>query len=203
MRRPWSVDSVERGHVDMSLRADAATREAFPFAFSIRARFCVCPGALEIRAVIHNDDDRAMPFSAGWHPYLPTPEPPLKDATLVDIPATAAGRYDETFTRIAEWHSPLPFPLRPSHPRFCDTLHRTGAGAVRVVWPDGFGVALEAYDDGAAMPFWQLHTEPDKPYICVEPWSSPPNALNSGEHLTVLAPGASRIMAFAIRREEI
>jgi galactose mutarotase-like enzyme len=193
---------VAQEHVEVSLRADAATREMYPFAFSIHARLCVCPGALEIRVVILNEDDREMPFSAGWHPYLPTPGPPLKNATLVDIPAMASGRYDETFARIAKWDAPLLFPLRPSHPRFCDTLHRVRDGAARVVWPDGFGVALEASDDGVAMRYWQLHTEPDKPYVCVEPWSSPPNALNSGEHLTVLAPGESRTLSFAIRREE-
>lgn len=199
MRRPWTVDGVTGDSVDLSFRTDADTRATFPFEFSLRMRCRVQPGVLEVGVEIQHEGDVAMPFSAGWHPYFLTPDAPVKDAMQIDLPATASGRYDESFTQIPGWDAPLGFPLRPDHPRFRDTLHRAGPGPARVLWPDGYLVELEATAGDGPMPYWQLHTEPDRPYVCVEPWSSPPNALNSGQDLQWLKPGGAWAMSLSIR----
>jgi galactose mutarotase-like enzyme len=45
------------------------------------------------------------------------------------------------------------------------------------------------YDDAySAVVFW---TVKGKPYYCIEPWTATRNALNTGENLIYLDPGAS------------
>ncbi|MFM7909365.1 MAG: aldose epimerase, partial [Microcystis sp.] len=43
----------------------------------------------------------------------------------------------------------------------------------------------------------------DKNYICLEPWSAPRNALNTGEHLTYLEPQSSREAIVEMRVNQI
>ncbi len=202
MRRPWAVVDRSDGALSMESVSDGATRAAYPFDFRLRYTCRVAPGALLLEFAVSNPGDASMPFGAGWHPFFAAPGIPEKTRMAVDVPAVASGRYDDTYTRIAQWNAPLPFPLRPDHPLFRDTLHQAGPGTVRVSWPDGFTLALDAkIGGGVPLPFWQLHTDPDRPFVCVEPWTSPPNALNSGEHLLRLAPGDTWTMSLEIRCE--
>jgi galactose mutarotase-like enzyme len=39
---------------------------------------------------------------------------------------------------------------------------------------------------------WVVWTLPGKPFVCLEPWTCPGNALNTGEGLVRLSPGATR-----------
>jgi galactose mutarotase-like enzyme len=48
------------------------------------------------------------------------------------------------------------------------------------------GVVLRASEHYT---LWVVWTVAGKEFICVEPWTSPGNALNSGERLLTLAPG--------------
>jgi galactose mutarotase-like enzyme len=41
---------------------------------------------------------------------------------------------------------------------------------------------------------WVVWTLQGKDFVCVEPWTCPANALNSGEHLLELAPGEVRTL---------
>jgi galactose mutarotase-like enzyme len=49
-------------------------------------------------------------------------------------------------------------------------------------------IILSYSDLYSTLVFW---TVKGKDYYCLEPWSAPRNALNTGEHLTELSPGAS------------
>jgi len=45
---------------------------------------------------------------------------------------------------------------------------------------------------------WVLWTLPGKDFVCLEPWTTPANALTAGEGLLELAPGESRELHVAI-----
>ncbi|MEO0936273.1 MAG: aldose epimerase, partial [Cyanobacteria bacterium J06641_2] len=49
-------------------------------------------------------------------------------------------------------------------------------------------ITLEYDDNFSTLVFW---TVKGKDFYCLEPWSAPRNAMNTGEHLTVLNPGAT------------
>jgi galactose mutarotase-like enzyme len=52
---------------------------------------------------------------------------------------------------------------------------------------DGSRIELRASRDLA---IWVVWTLADKDFVCVEPWTAPGDALNSGERLIQLEPGA-------------
>ncbi len=195
MRRPWRVENQTTSRVELSL--DATAEESYPFSARLTMVIEVRDQSLLMALEIENAGAAAMPFSAGWHPYFLTPDAgPEKGGVSVRLPAREVGRYNESYTGITSWEEPLPNPLVPTHPLFKEVLHRVDSGSVEIRWPDGFALQLTAkLDGGAPFPFWQMHTEHGKPFVCVEPWSSPPNALNSGESLLHLAPGARWTMS--------
>ncbi|MCO5045354.1 MAG: hypothetical protein J5I99_01005 [Verrucomicrobia bacterium] len=198
MRRPWRVKEQASDRVVLSL--DAMAEEGYPFMARLSMEIEAQPRRVLLEAEIENCGDTPMPFSGGWHPYFLTPDAgPGKGGVCVRLPARQAGRYDPSYTHIPEWSEPLPSPLVPTHPLFKEVLHRVDSGAVSVDWPGLLSLELRAeLDSGTPFPFWQLHTEREKPFVCVEPWSSPPNALNSGESLLHLAPSARRRMQMTI-----
>lgn len=65
----------------------------------------------------------------------------------------------------------------------------------RLVSKGGYGVELEA---SISMPWTQVFTSPQRE-LAVEPMTAPPNALNSGEDLTVLAPGERMNVSWSVR----
>ena len=70
---------------------------------------------------------------------------------------------------------------------------------------EGFHSVLLTSADGStsaefvpAAPFAQVFAPSGQQFICFEPMTAPANALNSGDGLTVLAPGDSHRAAFRI-----
>jgi galactose mutarotase-like enzyme len=47
---------------------------------------------------------------------------------------------------------------------------------------------------------WVVWTLRGRDFVCVEPWTCPGNALNTGEGLIVLAPGEARALKLTIAR---
>ena len=65
----------------------------------------------------------------------------------------------------------------------------------RLVREDGCGVELEASE---SMPWTQIFTSPQRE-LAVEPMTAPPNALATGEDVTVLAPGERMSVTWSVR----
>ncbi len=45
---------------------------------------------------------------------------------------------------------------------------------------------------------WVVWTLPGKDFVCLEPWTTPANAMNDGDGLLVLAPGEHRELFVSI-----
>ena len=56
--------------------------------------------------------------------------------------------------------------------------------------------------EGGGFHRWVIWTLPGRDFVCLEPWTAPGNALNTGEGLTVLGPGESRKLALSIRSRD-
>jgi galactose mutarotase-like enzyme len=63
-----------------------------------------------------------------------------------------------------------------------------GSDLCALHYPDGARLDVRASPDFARWVIWTLG---GKDFVCVEPWTAPGNALNTGEALTVLAAGAA------------
>jgi aldose 1-epimerase len=158
--RPWRV--VERGSDSCACRLEGGGGDDYPWRFRLTARWRVSAGLVGLGLVVENLDRADMPFGIGLHPYLLV-EP---DAS-VEVPAEAAWPHEGGIP--SGQPAPLGGPWRWADLPPASSTLLTGlpdgdvearAGAARLRWPgDRFGEVV-------------LYRPPDRPSVCVEPWSS-------------------------------
>ncbi len=200
--REWSLVSVASDTVELEL--SVAREPGWPWPFHLSVVYRVTDSGLRASFAMRNDADESMPAACGFHLY-----------------PSALGAATDTCTLTVPDHHVLPLDERglPAGPERDDTdvlpardntlagtlldhcLHPVPAPPPQFVLrrPDGAGVALTASpelswfqvftpDAAAGMPY---PGRPDGRAVAVEPMTAPPDALNSGTDLTVLAPGDS------------
>jgi len=182
----WSVLERAPAEVTLRLESSGATFAAYPFAFGTSLRYRIEASALAIEARIENRGPRAMPFGFGTHPYFALGTP---NAFTITSPATRA--FDNVTRR------EVAFDAR--------TLV-LGASEIDLHLIDHTGPSIAFSTDVARVTIdapeharWVIWSPPGKPFVCVEPWTSPGNALNTGAGLSTLAPGETRTLTQTFR----
>jgi galactose mutarotase-like enzyme len=172
----WSVASREPARVTLLLHSDASTLLQYPWPFEIRLRFDLAEHLLRIATHVRNPGTEPLPFALGFHPYFN-----VADKARARIRSGATRAFDNVTRTTAPFTG---FDLTAAEV----DLHL-------VDHPDDH-LDLDLGDDHeivvrAAPHFrrWVVWTLASKPFVCVEPWTAPGNALNTGSELTVLAPG--------------
>jgi galactose mutarotase-like enzyme len=192
---PWSVTEHQEGEaasVTLELTADASTFSSYPFDFSVRYTYVVQGNTLEIRQVYENCSDRPMPLSFGFHPYFYVGD---KSQLSFEIPATqwqdkATGE-SRSFSGTFDFNAAeLDMALYPISGQVATVTD--GARSCKLI--------LEYDRCFSTLVFWTLK---GKDFYCLEPWSAPRNALNTGKELTTLAPGTSLETSVKMRVEKV
>jgi galactose mutarotase-like enzyme len=192
---PWQVSkqSTETAaSLTLELNSNPATRQVYPFDFQLIFTYQLQGNSLKIHQKVINLSPEKMPFSIGFHPYFQVTD---KTRLSFDIPSSQyldqrsktlhsySGHFDFNLEEID-----AAFPQITRHQSsFSDSYHQRQI--------------ILGYDDlYTTIVFWTLK---DKNYICLEPWSAPRNALNTGEHLTYLEPQSSREAIVEMRVNQI
>ncbi|MFN9734517.1 MAG: aldose epimerase [Microcystis sp.] len=192
---PWQVSkqSTETAaSLTLELNSNEATRQVYPFDFQLIFTYQLQGNSLKIHQKVINLSPEKMPFSIGLHPYFQVTD---KTRLSFDIPSSQyldqrsktlhsySGHFDFNLEEID-----AAFPQITRHQSsFSDSYHQRQI--------------ILGYDDlYTTIVFWTLK---DKNYICLEPWSAPRNALNTGEHLTYLEPQSSREAIVEMRVNQI
>jgi len=192
---PWQVSkqSTETAaSLTLELNSNEATRQVYPFDFQLIFTYQLQGNSLKIHQKVINLSPERMPFSIGFHPYFQVTD---KTRLSFDIPSSQyldqrsktlhsySGHFDFNLEEID-----AAFPQITRHQSsFSDSYHQRQI--------------ILGYDDlYTTIVFWTLK---DKNYICLEPWSAPRNALNTGEHLTYLEPQSSREAIVEMRVNQI
>jgi galactose mutarotase-like enzyme len=139
---------------------------------------------LEIRAEVLNSGSERLPFALGYHPYF---QVPAQDKPHTKIPTQATRAWDNVAKRevglevIRFGDSELDLHLLDhiSNGASLETPH----GSVQL---------------GGHFTRWVVWSLPNRDFVCLEPWTAPANALNSGEGLLALEPGESPCLAVQI-----
>jgi hypothetical protein len=192
---PWQVSkqsSENAASLTLELNSNEATRQVYPFDFQLIFTYQLQGNSLKIHQKVINLSLEKMPFSIGFHPYFQVTD---KTRLSFDIPSSQyldqrsktlhsySGHFDFNLEEID-----AAFPQITRHQSsFSDSYHQRQI--------------ILGYDDlYTTIVFWTLK---DKNYICLEPWSAPRNALNTGEHLTYLEPQSSREAIVEMRVNQI
>ncbi len=182
--------SDQDARVTLALGSSASTREAFPWEFEFRLTYVLKGASLALEAEFENRSEETMPLHAGFHPYFRVPDA-LKSRATISTDATRA--FDNTSGRTEAFagfdleRSEVDLHLLDHHAR-TTRLHVAGEPATRIDMDSSFTTLV----------VWTLA---GKDYVCVEPWTAPGNAMNTGTGLLHVAPGATRRARFAITVE--
>ena len=198
---PWRL--VEHATSRAALRHVLHPRPGYPFCLELTTTWSLDATGLRVEHVACNLGATTCPFGLGIHPYL-RPQARIVDELWLGLPAA---RYFPTDGR------KLPLPSLATagsevdyrQPRrigraVLDTTFaecaREPDGTARVFVGDEHGRGLVLWMDGA-FPFVHAFTGDTlaiprrRQALAVEPMSCAPDAFNSGEGLTLLAPGES------------
>lgn len=180
---PWEVlDRVtqDKASLKLGLSSNDQTRAVYPFDFELEFTYTLQGQVLSIQQRYTNRSSEVMPFAIGFHPYFLVLD---KSQLRFEIPATEvldqqsklmqpfSGTFDFDRTEI-DWAFPQ--------------LNRQAASGSDL--SRHTRITLTYGSEFSALVFWTLK---GKDFYCLEPWSALRNALNTGDRLFHLDPGAT------------
>ena len=179
---PWEVQDARTSGaagVTLTLASNERTRAAYPWDFRMAIDFTLRGGLLRLGVRVENTGDGTMPFAFGLHPYFL-----VADKARAKIATRATRAFDNVTKEV------VPFRGFDLTAREVD-LHLIDHGSTdsALAWGDGAPPAVRGSPE---MTRWVVWTVAGKDYVCLEPWTAPANALNTGESLLELAPGEAR-----------
>lgn len=189
-------DIVEHSPDAAVLRTVLGPEPGWPWPIELTVRYALTDSGLEAAMTAVNLAEEPAPCALGVHTYLDAQGAPLDECTLHHTIAERQPVNERLIPAGARepWpHGPIPMRSTVLDDAGYDPLDRPRIA--RLVDASGTGVELEATCN---LPWTQLFTSPQR-HLAVEPMTAPPNALNTGEDLTVLAPGGALEVGWSVR----
>lgn len=181
----WSVGATSTNGaatVTLELRPDDTTRAAYPWDFAASFTYSLRGRVLRIEQRFTNRGDGPMPFGAGFHPYFYVPQGEKGAARLGTLATRAFDNVTKTTGALG--------PIDLAQPEVDLHLVDHGARPCTLEWASG-AIVVRASDEYTRWVVWTLR---DKDFVCVEPWTCPGDALNTGDRLLTLAPQETRAL---------
>ncbi|MGF1542566.1 MAG: aldose epimerase [Pleurocapsa sp.] len=179
---PWEVTSTATDNcatITLTLNSNKFTLAVYPFEFQLVFTYQLQGNSLKILQSYTNKSSETMPFSAGFHPYFLTQD---KSQLEFTIPSS---QYFDHISRETHSYTGFDFDRKEIDVAFTSLnkhstnfRDRTTKRQISLLYSDLFSTLV----------FWTIK---GKDYICLEPWSAPRNALNTGEKLTHLQPDST------------
>ncbi len=191
---PWQIDVVTADRLQITLQDNPQTLAIYPFSFKLTLDYRVQRGELLCLQTYANRGQSNMPYYAGFHPYFSTP--PLhqgKEQVQLNYQAIKGFTYNETLTDLTGEQPAYPLPTDITAD-INERLTLLGEDKrLTLTYPDGDVIQMiaEGVEDPQMFPYLQVYTPLEKPFICLEPWMSHPNAMNTVSGVRWLAPGQS------------
>jgi galactose mutarotase-like enzyme len=175
---PWTVAARNASSVTMTLASTDASRAVYPWDFSLTLTVSLSESRLRLDLKVENTGRATMPFGFGIHPYFV-----VHDKAHATISTAATRAFDNVSGQVV--------PFEGFHLATGETdLHLLDHGSAEsTLASDGGRLTVRTSPEFVR---WVVWTQPEKPFVCLEPWTAPGNALNTGDSLLMLGPGASR-----------
>lgn len=180
---PWEVvnsSTADCASLTLQLDSNDKTRTVYPFDFQLQFTYKLKGHHLTLEQTYRNLSDEVMPFATGLHPYFWVTD---KQQISLDIPATQGQDHITkspfTFTGAFDLdQEEVDAALKPISRNHASLLNRRRNWKITIKYSEIYSTLV----------FWTVQ---GKEYCCLEPWSSPRNALNTKENLIYLEPEES------------
>lgn len=187
---PWNVleqEASKHPSLVLELESNDYTRDRYPFDFQLTFTYTLQGPTLAIHQRYTNRSSEPMPFSAGFHPYFQVSD---KSQLKFEIPATEV--QDQISQEVYPFTDSFDFGQNEIDAAF---KHISRQSAQVTDPSQGMQLTLEYSPAFSMLVFWTIK---GKEFYCLEPWSAPRNALNTGDRLLHLDPGASLELVFRL-----
>lgn len=180
----WKVadqSTDDSAKIILSLTSNSETKSVYPFDFELVFSYEIQGNKLTILQSFLNNSEEEMPFSAGFHPYFWCRN---KTKLQLNIPAT---EYQDQITKKTySLDNPLDY-----NEEEIDIIFKSinGNNTGFIDQERKLKLSIDYSDLFSSLVFWTVKR---KDYICLEPWSAPRNALNTGENLIYIQPGETK-----------
>jgi galactose mutarotase-like enzyme len=189
---PWRVAASQTetaAALTLELTSNDQTRQGYPFEFQLLFTYELEGQSLTLRQRHTNLSERPMPFASGLHPYFTVGN---KAQLQFEIPAS---QYQDQRNQTQHPFSGFDFEVDEIDVAF-RSLSRQSA---QVTDPErGLRLTLDYDSAYSTLVFWTIK---GKDYYCLEPWTAPRNALNTGDSLLLLEPQQSLETVVQLRVE--
>jgi galactose mutarotase-like enzyme len=178
---PWRVLATAtepQVSITLGLESNPETQERYPFEFDLELTYVLEGQSLLVQQRYHNRSSQPMPFSVGFHPYFAVSD---KSQLRVDIPASQA--IDQPTQSRLPFLNTFDFERPEIDWAF---PHLSRSGAIVSDLQRHLRLTMQFSPMFSTLVFWTLK---DKAFYCLEPWSGPRNAMNTGDHLLHLSLG--------------
>jgi galactose mutarotase-like enzyme len=188
----WHVVETDARSITAVLTPTLGAKAAFPFDWELKLRYSVAGRALTLDTTLTNTGTTPFPYALGFHPYLRAPISGSRETSKIALPAGVRCKTADNWktierspfaaTTIAANDAELPGSI---------VLADTGVQSLEVV-DEAARLATRVSVEGSegTFPVWVVWSSAaDAPYVCLEPWTDCPNALNRPDTRT-LAGGA-------------
>lgn len=178
---PWEAtqQSTEDGaSLTVTLKSNEKTHEGYPFDFELNYIYTLKGNTLELRQRHTNLSQSPMPFSTGIHPYFAVAN---KSQLSIELPSTEYQvKGDAT---IHSFSGQFDFDQDEIDFAF---VNLTGNTATVTDADRQLKLTVHFDSNYSVLVFWAVK---GKDFYCLEPWTGPRNALNTGNHVLTVAPG--------------
>lgn len=194
--KEWEVLHQKATALTLQLLPDEGTLAAYPFRFAMEMTYTLTEDSLAVTTIVHNEDNKVMPFAVGGHPgfNVPLAEGTVyEDYKLVFDEPCQPLRFicDENCFHLDKMTL---FPLEESttlplrHSLFDDDaifLQKAASGVTLCSDKTARSVHL-SYPDSPCLGLW--HTpRTEAPFVCIEPWVASPSRAGEVADLTARA----------------
>ncbi|MFT3765410.1 MAG: galactose mutarotase [Minicystis sp.] len=182
---PWEIVATgddDGASATLGLGADEVTKAQYPWDFHALYTYRLRGRSIAVEMRVENHGDSPMPFGVGFHPYFLVRD---ADKASVQIPTRATRAFDNKDKREVPFGG---FDLTAAEVDM--HLHDHGGTEAALVMDD----AEIVVSGSPELTHWVVWTLKGRDFVCLEPWSCPGNALNTGDRLLVLGPGEARSM---------
>ncbi|AAQ00800.1 MULTISPECIES: aldose epimerase family protein [Prochlorococcus] len=172
----WEINLLnDHKGFSLTMNDSPQTIASYPYFFSLAIEVRPSKNTLEIKSIVHNRGEENMPFSFGIHPYFKVTD--LTEVSIAGLPDICFNHLQKeeslTSKQIEKLSEGVDFLSNGKGPFYLKDLLTGTTIEMKYLYPFNNVVV------------W---TDPPRNMVCLEPWTSPRNSLNSGEQTLFLNP---------------
>ena len=204
----FTVTEQSETRVVFRLTENETTRSMYPFAFLFTITYELTGNQLKKICTVENRDTRDMPFELGSHDGFCIPDGKMDrySITLDGVDAITPYGMDETCLITPKGETlPMPngIPVKPmTYGLDTFILDSPASHTAHLRNENGDAVVTLEFPDYDYLGLWTTHKPFDTNYVCIEPWTTLPDAtfvgraLSDKQGIRILAPGQSETFVY-------